>query len=711
VNRRPSLGTGDVIASRFRLTAEIGEGGMGRVYEAVDLLHERQAAVKVISRRLARDLEFRARFQREAQAAERANHPHVLPIWDYGAEGENLYMATPLCDADLAALLEERGPLEPAEALRIIEQIAWALDWAHGRGVVHRDVKPENILIVRGPREAHAYLADFGMARVASSATLTQAGAPVGLSPAYAAPEQWRGDTVGPATDQYALAATLYACLAGQPPFGLRSVTELREAHLREAPAPPKGLTADDPVSQALLVALAKHMGDRYGSCGELVAAVGGAASRAMPEVHAPDDDTVGARAQTVPEHPSSPGRASPDAEHTVAYAGPPPSAEPLVEASHTVTAPHAPLTVAASVDAVAPAQAPVEPAHAPPAPPPPPAPRPERGRRRRGPLLALGAIALVAVAAVAAVLALGGGGDGGGGSPASTEAGQPAPSGGLQRIPVGRAPVDIAAGDGAIWIANSGASTLTRIGGSEGSPQVDAVDVVDSPFGVAVGGGFAWAAGASGEIMAVNAKDGGPAGSIDLGRQTDGLTLTEDALWVFNGTGGTVTRLGVDAGRKTAGETTIEVGPGLSDIAAGEGAVWVTNASAGTLVQLDPATGDIVKSIPLRGAVDSVAVGEGAVWVANSQRGRLVRVDPTDGTSASVQIGKGTQEADVAVGDGAVFYIDHDTGRATRVDPDSGQPVGKATVVAKSPTSAVVADHALWVTDGADNTVTRMPF
>jgi serine/threonine-protein kinase len=685
--RRPSLGTGDLIASRFRLTAEIGEGGMGRVFEAVDLLHERQAAVKVISRRLARDLEFRARFQREAQAAERANHPHVLPIWDYGAEGENLYMATPLCDADLAALLEESGPLEPPEALRIVEQIAWALDWAHGRGVVHRDVKPENILLVRGPREAHAYLADFGMARVASSATLTQAGAPVGLSPAYAAPEQWRGETVSAATDQYALAATLYACLAGQPPFGIRSVTALREAHIHEEPPPPKGLSADDPVSRALLVALAKDPADRYGSCGEMVAAVADAAAQTMPEPEPATEDVAGARAQTVPEHPSSPGRAA-----------------PLVDAQHTVTAPHERATVAASAPVPAAEPVPERPAAAPPVTPPAAA-----RRRRRGPLVVLGAV-VIAAAAAAAVLATSG--EDPKRPSALTTSGAPGQPASLLRIPVGRSPVDMAAGDGALWVANSGSSNLTRIGvGGEGTPTADPVPAVDSPFGVAAGGGFAWVAGASGEILAIDAKSGAKVATIDRATQTDGLALTSDAIWVFNGTSGTVTRLGVDEGRRTAGEKTITIGPGLSDIAAGEGSVWVTNASAGTLVQLDPTTGEIERTIPMRGAVDSVAVGDGAVWVANSERGRLVRVDPNNATTVFAQVGKGTQEADVAVGDGAVFYIDHATGEATRVDPESGQPVGKPTPVATSPTSAVVADRALWVTDGARNNVSRLPF
>jgi len=681
--RRPSLGVGDVVAGRFRLTAEIGEGGMGRVFEAVDLLHERQAAVKVISRRLARDMEFRARFSREAQAAERANHPHVLPVWDYGSEGENLYLATPLCDADLAALLEEHGPMEPAQALRVVEQVAWALDWAHGRGVVHRDVKPENILVVRGPREAHAYLADFGMARVASSATLTQAGAPVGLSPAYAAPEQWLGDPVGPATDQYALAATLYACLAGQPPFGVRTVTELREAHVHEEPPPPRGLAPDDPVSRALLVGLAKDPAERYGSCGELVTAVSEAVAQGMPG-DAGDDDAV-ARAQTVPEHPSSRGRGA---------APQPPAAE------HTVTAPPDRATVAAA----APAR-PAEPA----APPPDAPPR----RRRRGPLVVLAAVAALVAAGGAALLATSGDDADPAARPAAASAAgeRPADASGLARIEVGRAPVDVAAGEGAVWVANSGERSVTRVGAGGAGADVDSVAAVDAPFGIAVGGGFVWVAGAGGEIVALNARGGARVASIDLATQTDGLALTPTAIWVFNGTGGTVTRLGVSEGRRTAEQKTITLSPGLTDIAAGEGSVWVTNEPEGTLTEIDEDTGEIVRTVQLRGAVDSVAVGEGAVWVANSSRGRLVRVDPDDATTVFAEIGEGTSEADVAAGDGAVFYIDHDTGRATRVDPDSGQPVGDPVVVARSPTSAVVAGHALWVTDGADDTLTRLPF
>jgi serine/threonine-protein kinase len=162
--RHSAIRVGDILGGRFELVAEIGEGGMGRVYEAMDLRHDRPAAVKVLARWLAEDFEFRNRFEREANAAERVTHPHVLPVWDHGEQEGMLYLATPLCDTDLRSLLVDEGPLDCTRAVTIISQVAWALDWAHGRGVVHRDIKPENILLVVGPSEYHAYLADFGLA-------------------------------------------------------------------------------------------------------------------------------------------------------------------------------------------------------------------------------------------------------------------------------------------------------------------------------------------------------------------------------------------------------------------------------------------------------------------------------------------------------------------------------------------------------------------
>jgi serine/threonine-protein kinase len=317
-NRRRTLGVGDVVGGRFRLEAELGEGGMSRVYEAVDLKYQRAAAVKVLARWLAEDEEFRHRFERESLAAERVTHPHVLPIWDHGDENGLLFLATPLCDLDLGDLIGDRGRLDADRALMIIAQVAWALDWAHGRGVVHRDVKPENVLLVTGPDSEHAYLADFGLARARVDETLTQAGHPPGLTPAYAAPEQWRGEAIGPAADQYALAATLFTCVAGHPPFHPRRGPSLRDAHLSESPPDLDGVVegVPDGLAEAVARGLAKEPSQRFGTCRELVAAAQAGLQRA--------------RRSTVRPRPGEPPPPDPDlalAETQISEPGPPSAA------------------------------------------------------------------------------------------------------------------------------------------------------------------------------------------------------------------------------------------------------------------------------------------------------------------------------------------------------------------------------------------------
>ncbi|HYF28207.1 MAG TPA: serine/threonine-protein kinase, partial [Baekduia sp.] len=279
MSRRVALSAGDTVGGRFVIECELGEGGMSRVYEAVDTRYDRPAALKVLGRGLADDEEFRQRFEREAESAQRVTHPHVLPVWDHGEHEGLLYLAMPLCDTDLGTVLATEGRLDAARATTIVAQVAWALDWAHRRGVVHRDVKPENILLVAGPGEGHAYLADFGLAKAAVFETLTLAGHPAGLTPAYAAPEQWLGDHVGPAADQYALAATLYTCISGRPPFHPRRGPSLREAHLAEPPPDIALVVGDVPpgVAHALARGLSKDPDDRFTSCGELMSAVLGA--------------------------------------------------------------------------------------------------------------------------------------------------------------------------------------------------------------------------------------------------------------------------------------------------------------------------------------------------------------------------------------------------------------------------------------------------
>ena len=651
---RAGLRVGDLVGGRFRLDAELAEGGMSRVFEAVDLKYDRPAAVKVLARWLANDDEFRQRFERESYAAERVTHPHVLPVWDYGEQDGLLYLATPLCDNDLGHLLGERKQLEPEHALSIIAQIAWALDWAHGRGVIHRDVKPENVLLVGGPRGDHAYLADFGLAKAGTDNTLTQAGHPAGLTPAYAAPEQWRGDVVGPAADQYALAATLYTCLAGHPPFHPRRGPSLREAHLHEAPPDVSGVVGgmSDGLAATITRGLAKEPAHRFATCRELVAAAETSLRRRPTE--------------------------------TAVDRGRPEETEAL-DTTGTVSSP-----AESDLSPTAP-----EPAVAPAAP----------SRRRRRVLVAAGGVvaaALVAVLVLGSGSGSGGGGGGGGGA-------QPA-AGRVVQLPVGRAPIDLAAGRGGVFVANSGADTLTRIAPQRALIKQGAIAAVKTPFGVAVGDGRVWAVGPNGDLVALDPGTGRRLASKALNIQSDGIAAGYGAVWIFNGTGGTVTRVDVSSGQPRIGPI-VRVGNGPTDIAVGFGAVWVTNTGSATLVRLDPRSGKVTKIIQLRGGISGLAVGERAVWVSNPRQGSVIRVDPATGALKRFRVGRPAQEADVAAGDGAVFYVNHDDGTATRLDPGTGRSKGSPVRVTGSPSSAVIAEHTLWVSDIDRATVAGLRF
>lgn len=257
----------------YRLLRLLGRGGMGEVYEAEDTRKRRVVALKLISNQFSGNPIFRARMQREADAAGRLTEPHVVPIHDYGEIDGRLYLDMRLIDgADLATLLKRSGPLSPPRAVAIISQIASALDSAHASGVTHRDVKPENILITNND---FAYLVDFGIARAATDPGLTATGTAMGTF-RYMAPERFTSDEVTYRADIYSLACVLGECLTGSPPYQSDSVERLIAAHLLEpAPRPSELLPGRVPVSldQVIARGMAKNPEERYRSAGEMAAA------------------------------------------------------------------------------------------------------------------------------------------------------------------------------------------------------------------------------------------------------------------------------------------------------------------------------------------------------------------------------------------------------------------------------------------------------
>ena len=262
---------------RYRLEHALGRGGMGEVWRAYDSVAGRTVAIKVISAHLSHDPAFQARFRREAQAAQRLQSPHVIPVHGVGEIDGQLYVDMELIDGrDLHTVLTTHGPLAPERAVRIVEQVADALQAAHVQGYVHRDVKPSNILV---DRNGFAYLIDFGVARAVDDTRVTSPGAAVGTL-AYVAPERLsdRPREDG-RVDVYALACVLYECLTAQPPFAGTSVASLVGAHLNTPPPRPSLSGVPARFDEVIARGMAKDPDRRYATAVELARA----ARRALP--------------------------------------------------------------------------------------------------------------------------------------------------------------------------------------------------------------------------------------------------------------------------------------------------------------------------------------------------------------------------------------------------------------------------------------------
>jgi hypothetical protein len=263
----------------YRIESILGRGGMGTVYLATHERLARKAAIKVIAPQYAHDDDFRARFLVESQLAASLDHPNVIPIFDAGEIDGLLYLAMRYVPGhSLHMLLEARGGLPLEQVVTIAQQVGGALDAAHAEGLLHRDVKPANILVAEPG--GHLYLCDFGLAKRTSSKGVTRTGSFFGTVD-YAAPEQIAGLDVDGRADVYALGCVLFHCLAGRPPFARESEFLVLQAHLADPPPKLSELCADVPRSldAVLETALAKRPADRYATGSALAAAFQAAAA------------------------------------------------------------------------------------------------------------------------------------------------------------------------------------------------------------------------------------------------------------------------------------------------------------------------------------------------------------------------------------------------------------------------------------------------
>ena len=308
-----AVATKEVEFGRYRLFEKLGQGSMGAVYRAHDTALGRDVAIKLLQPELAAEPGFQERFRREAYAAARLASPNIIPIYETGEFDGRLYLVMPIIDGvDLNKVLKSDGPMSPQKAVRVVEQVAAALDAAHKSGLVHRDVKPSNLLMVG---EDFVYLIDFGLVHEASAGRLTLTNVAPG-SPAYMAPERFNaGKSVDARADVYSLTCVLYECLTGRLPFSGGGVEGLAAAHRTDAPPKPSSLDPAIPAAFDGVIArgMAKEADDRYQSAHELAVA----ARAALTDDHAappipvrnavPNEDAVPDEEDTAPTIPTPP--------------------------------------------------------------------------------------------------------------------------------------------------------------------------------------------------------------------------------------------------------------------------------------------------------------------------------------------------------------------------------------------------------------------
>ena len=666
----------------------LGRGGMGVVYRATHVHLGREVALKLLAPELSDNVEFRRRFLRESRLAASLDHPNVITVYDAGDFNGTLYIAMRYVEGiDLAQLLREQGPLEPLAAVSLLDQVAAALDAAHEHDLVHRDVKPANVMIASG----RCYLTDFGLtkqaAATADSLSLTRTGSFLGTLH-YSAPEQIEGREITGQTDVYALGCVLHECLTGAPPFTKDSEVALLYAHLSEPPPPPSELRSDLPgaIDDVVAKALAKSPEERHRTCGELMSA-------ARTALTGEAGQTMLARPPAPPTVAAQPPMASPKTDATTAR--------------RQATPPTAPYGDRGGGTEVAQAAGPV-------------APPGRRGSRRLVLLLAAGAA--VVAAAIAGVVATRGGG-----SPKHTRRLSPA------AIIVGNSPDGITqgvgtAGQGNVWVANAGDGTITRIDEAFGrasgtftyashsgkaaplsfwrgalwvgdfsdgtveeiNPITDRmigrpIDVGGQPYATTVASGSLWVAnyndtlakivtggtgaGSTGPTVKVFHADSGPKrmtelgntlfvanenegtvtkidastglalGTIQVGIHPAAISALTGSLWLADRSHGTVTRFAIDSGKAIG--PPIHVGGGPRRMTVSNNTLWVANGGDGTVTRIDLSTGRVLASIKVGGYPDAITTQNGVVWVAvwsapNSQYhgppGGVVRIEETTG-------------------------------------------------------------------------------
>jgi len=594
------LAQGEIFAG-YRIEDEIGRGGMGVVYRATDFSLDRPVALKLIAPELAADEDFRKRFLRESRLAASLGHPHVLPVHAAGEEEGQLYLAMRYVEGeDLKALLARQGALEPTQALKICGQVGEALDVAHRRGLVHRDVKPANVLL---DDDGEAYLADFGLTKQAGGAS-TKTGEIAGTLD-YLAPEQIRGEEVDGRTDEYALACLLYECLSGLPPFRRRTEAETLWAHMQEPSPALRDYPALDPVFAR---GLAKEREERFPSCTELVDSAREALGFETPRVRRRRKLLRRSRA--------------------------------LIAAGALVLAGTAVALIVALVTGGA--------------------TRLEPARNAVAGIDAKGGepVWYTEVGTTPSTIAVGEGAIWVLNADDRTISKIDPETGLTRTFATGGTPTDLAVGEGAVWVGN-GAEQLPTFGNVymrtvskvdpdsttvrepavlPGAESEHAGDYrVAGVSQLAAGAGAVWAINPDLSVSRIDAATGAVRKRIPV-KAGRAIAAGREGVWVLGTRGPEVIEIDPRDGK--AGQRISVSADGLWGLAVGAGSVWATDLGMGVLWRIEPGVDPVMRPIDVGRGVTAVAYGGGAIWVTNFVDNEVVRVDVrTNAVTARIRL------------------------------------------------------------------------
>jgi serine/threonine-protein kinase len=575
---------------------------MGVVYKATQLALQRPVALKVIARQLADDEKFRRRFLSESRLAAQLEHPAVVPVYDAREDEGELIVAMRLIEGgDLRRVIDREGPLEPERAVHLLGQVAEALDAAHAAGIVHRDVKPHNVLI-EGER---AYLSDFGLAK-AYAETGPGSGASIVGTVEYMAPEQWRGERVGPAADVYALGCVLYEALTGIVPYA-RKETDTE-------PELPRGIEA------VIERAVSKDPAERYASAGALIdaAAEREGATPATTRVLSARDERPTIRLGDEP--PRRRGRLSVRAKQWIG-AGVAAAVGLVavllfllggdgVSVSKPIAVGDPPLRLAVGPRTVWATSA------------------------IDGTLTGIDPdtqrlVSKIRVGKGASGVTIGAGSVWVSNPRAGTILRIDTAGNVTARLHLSGSPGAIVSGGGRIWVADEDGAGITAIDGPKARVIKRGLAPHAAPLRLAVGAGGLWVSSAStGTVRRIDLGTMAVGPPILAGRGPAGITVGHGLVWVANSRSSSVTR--VDPSTHSILGDPIPVGEQPGGIDAGTEAVWVASAADNSVTRLNLESGDpIGNPIGVGPKPGAVVVGPEAVWVANNGDGTVTRIEP----------------------------------------------------------------------------------